>query len=359
MYVREEHSLLVKTEVQAYAVSGPREKFKPIAYEVRELGPEDVQIKIAFCGVCHSDVHQARDEWGASIFPMVPGHEIVGKVEAVGSKVSKVRVGESVGVGCMVDSCGICEYCLSGEEQFCKKGTTFTYNSRLPDGSTTKGGYATGIVVKEHFVLKIPASLDLAKAAPLLCAGITTYSPLHHWKVGNGQKVGIVGLGGLGHMGLKIAHAMGAQVVLFTTSLKKREDALRFGADEVVLSQDEAAMRARAGTFDFVLDTVSAPHDLNQYLALLRRNGTMTLLGVPPAPPTIEVGNLIFRRGSLAGSLIGGIAETQEMLDYCGRHGIASEIEMIPMQQIDTAFDRMMKSDVRYRFVIDLASLNG
>jgi uncharacterized zinc-type alcohol dehydrogenase-like protein len=349
--------LLVKTNVQGYSVSGAHEKFKPIAYELRDLGPEDVRIKIAFCGVCHSDVHQARDEWGGAVFPLVPGHEIVGEVEAVGSKVTKVHVGESVGVGCMVDSCGECEYCLSGEEQFCKKGTTFTYNTRLPDGSTTKGGYATGIVVKEHFVLKLPGGLDLAKTAPLLCAGITTYSPLHHWKVGKGQKIGIVGLGGLGHMALKLAHAMGAHVVQFTTSLKKREDARRLGADEVVLSHDEGAMAAQAGTFDFILDTVSAPHDLNQYLELLRRNGTMTLVGVPPVPPTIEIGNLIYRRGSLAGSLIGGIAETQEMLDFCGRHGITSEIEMISMQQIDTAFDRMVKSDVKYRFVIDLASL--
>jgi uncharacterized zinc-type alcohol dehydrogenase-like protein len=351
--------LPVKTQVQGYAVGSAQDKFKPMSWDLRELGPEDVQIKIAFCGVCHSDVHQARDEWGGSMFPLVPGHEVVGHVEAVGNKVTKFSVGDAVGVGCMVDSCGECENCKADEEQFCKKGTIFTYNSKLPDGTITKGGYSTGMVVDQNFVLKIPKNLDLAKAAPLLCAGITTYSPLHHWKVSKGQKVGIVGLGGLGHMGLKFAHAMGAHVVQFTTSLSKKDDAMRLGADEVVLSNDAKAMEAQAGTFDFILNTVSASHDLNQYLALLKRNGTMTLVGVPPQPPTINVGNLIFRRGSLAGSLIGGIAETQQMLDYCGEHNITSDVEMIKMEEIDKAFDRVVKSDVKYRFVIDLASVKA
>lgn len=347
----------VKTQAHGYAVNGLHEKFKPFSYDLREVGPDDVKIDIAFCGVCHSDVHQVRDEWGGATFPMVPGHEIAGHVSAVGSNVTKFQVGDLAGVGCMVDSCRECDNCKAGEEQFCRKGANFTYNSKLKDGSPTYGGYADSIIVDQAYTLKLPKNLDLAAVAPLLCAGITTYSPLHHWKVGKGQKVGVVGLGGLGHMGLKFAHSMGAHVVQFTTSLNKKDDALRLGADEVVLSSDENTMKAHADSFDFILNTVSAPHDLNAFLQLLNRNGTMCLVGVPDKPPTIEVGNLIFRRGCLAGSLIGGIAETQEMLDYCGTHNIVSEIELIPVQDVDKAYDRMVKSDVKYRFVIDLASL--
>ncbi len=346
---------IVSTKVHGYAVSGAHAPFAPLTYALRELGPSDVKIDIAYCGVCHSDVHQARNEWGGSNFPMVPGHEIVGHVSAVGNQVKKFRVGDRVGVGCLVGSCGECDNCMAHEEQFCRKGPTFTYNSPLPDGSFTYGGYADGIVVDEAFTLKIPENLDLAAAAPLLCAGITTYSPLRHWNIEKGQKVGIVGLGGLGHMGLKFAHAMGASVVQFTTSLNKKDDALRLGADEVVVSTDENAMAAHAGSFNFILNTVSAPHDLNPFLNLLTRNGTMTLVGVPPKPPTIDISNLIFRRGSLAGSLIGGLAQTQEMLDYCGKHNITSDIEIIAPSAIDQAFDRVVKSDVKYRFVIDLS----
>ena len=297
---------------------------------------------------------------GAALrFPMVPGHEIAGRVTAVGPQVTKFRVGDLAGVGCMVDSCRQCDNCKAGEEQFCRKGASFTYNSKLPDGTPTYGGYANSLVVDQAYALKLPTNLDLAATAPLLCAGITTYSPLRHWKVGKGQKVGIVGLGGLGHMGLKFAHAMGADVVQFTTSAHKKEEALRLGADEVIVSTDSAVMQKHLGTFDFILDTVSAPHDLNAFLALLNRNGTMVLVGMPDKPPTIEVRHLVMSRGSLAGSLIGGIAETQEMLDYCGEHGITSDIEIIPIQQIETAYERVLKSDVKYRFVIDLASINA
>ena len=347
----------VAVQAYGYAVDAAKAKFKPFDFEQRAVGPTDVAIEIAFCGVCHSDVHQVRDEWGGSMFPMVPGHEIVGRVTEVGSDVRKFKTGDLAGVGCMVDSCRECDNCRAGEEQFCRKGANFTYNSKLKDGSPTYGGYANRIVVDEAFTLKIPENLELAAVAPLLCAGITTYSPLRHWKVQAGQKVGVVGLGGLGHMALKFAHALGAHVVQFTSSLHKKEDALRLGADEVVLSNDPEAMKAHAGTFDFILDTVSAPHDLDQFLGLLTRNGTMTLVGVPDKPPTIQVGSLIFRRGSLGGSLIGGIAETQEMLDYCGEHGIVSDIELIPMQKIEEAYDRMVKSDVKYRFVIDMKTL--
>lgn len=347
------------TRTHAYAVSAVAVPFTPFSFDERPLGPSDVAIDIAFCGVCHSDVHQVRDEWGGSIFPMVPGHEIVGTVRAVGNAVTKFRTGDRVGVGCMVDSCRSCDNCKAGEEQFCRRGPTFTYNSRRADGSVTYGGYADSIAVDEAFVLRIPDNLDFAAAAPLLCAGITTYSPLHHWKVGKGQKVGVVGLGGLGHMGLKFAHALGAHVVQFTTSLAKRDDALRLGADEVVLSSDDDAMAEHLNSFDFILDTVSAPHDLDRFLALLQRNGTMTLVGVPDRPPTVAAGSLIFRRGSLAGSLIGGIAETQAMLDYCGARNITSEIELIPIQKLDQAYDRMVKGDVKYRFVVDCSSIKG
>jgi uncharacterized zinc-type alcohol dehydrogenase-like protein len=340
-----------------FAAPGAKEMLAPFTFTRRDPGPSDVVIEIAYCGVCHSDLHQVRDEWGGAIFPLVPGHEIVGRVTAVGSAVKKFAVGDLAGVGCMVDSCRTCEACSDGEEQFCVRPAVFTYSSLQNDGTPTYGGYSDKIVVDEAFTLKISPKLDLAATAPLLCAGITTYSPLRRGKVGPGKKVGIVGLGGLGHMGLKFAHAFGAHVVQFTTSLAKKDDALRLGADEVVLSTDPQAMAAHAGTFDFILDTVSARHDLDVFLDLLKRGGTMTLVGVPEHPPALGAGSLIFKRASLAGSLIGGIAETQEMLDYCAEHGITSDVEMIPMSAINDAYERMLKSDVKYRFVIDLATM--
>jgi len=347
------------TASRGYAALQARDPLAPFAFERRAPGPTDIQIAIAFCGVCHSDLHQVRNEWGGAIFPMVPGHEIVGAVVAVGSEVTKFAVGDRAGVGCLVDSCGTCANCADGEEQYCTTGATFTYNSRDATGAPTYGGYANDIVVDEAFALTIPASLDLAGVAPLLCAGITTYSPLRHWKVSAGQKVGVVGLGGLGHMALKFAKAFGAHVVQFTTSQGKVEDAKRLGADEVVLSTDPAAMKAHAGSFDFILDTVSAPHDLMGFIAMLTRDGTMTLVGVPDVPPTIHPFVLIGGRRSLAGSLIGGLRETQEMLDFCGEHGITADVEVIAMQTVDAAYERMLKGDVKYRFVIDLATLDG
>jgi alcohol dehydrogenase (NADP+) len=319
-----------------------------------------VRIEILHCGVCHSDLHQVRDEWGRGHFPMVPGHEIVGRVSAVGSAVKKFKEGDLVGVGCMVDSCRTCASCAEGLEQYCESGFTGTYNAFERDGVTpTYGGYSDSVVVDQAFVLRIPKGLDPAGAAPLLCAGITTWSPLRHWQVRAGQKVGIVGLGGLGHMGLKFAHAFGARTVLFTTSPGKSEDARRLGADEVVISKNRDELRKHLNSFDFILDTVSAPHDLNQFLVLLKRQGTMTLVGLPDKDPVLKGGALIFRRRSLSGSIIGGIAETQEMLDFCGEHGIVSDIEAIRMEQINEAYERMLRSDVKYRFVIDLASLKA
>jgi alcohol dehydrogenase (NADP+) len=344
---------------RGYAAQQASAPLAPFAFERRTPGPKDVQIEIAYCGVCHSDLHQAKNEWGGSFFPMVPGHEIVGVVTAVGSEVTTVAIGDRAGVGCLVDSCRTCASCRDGEEQYCTPGATFTYNSKTPDGGITYGGYANNIVVDEAFVLTIPAALDLAAAAPLLCAGITTYSPLKHWKVGPGQKVGIVGLGGLGHMGLKFAKAFGAHVVQFTTSTSKIADAKRLGADEVVLSNEPNAMQAHAGTFDFILDTVSAPHDLTAFLNLLKRDGTMVLVGVPDVPPVIHPFPLIIARRSLAGSLIGGVAQTQEMLNFCGEHGIVSDVEVIAMDTINVAFERMLKGDVKYRFVIDMATLGA
>lgn len=311
--------------------------------------------------ICHSDLHTARGEWEGTLYPCVPGHEIVGRVTAVGAEVTKFKIGDIAGVGCMVGSCGHCASCADGEENYCETtGFVGTYNGAdAITGGHTLGGYSDHIVVDEGFVLKIThPEADLAAVAPLLCAGITTYSPLRHWKVAPGQKVGVVGLGGLGHMGVKIAAAMGAHVVVFTTSPGKRDDALALGAHEVVVSRDADQMAAQANSFDFILNTVAAPHDLDAFMALLKRDGTMTLLGVPAEPhPSPNVGNLIFRRRQLAGSLIGGIAETQEMLDFCNEHGLTSDIEIIPIQEIDTAFDRMVRSDVKYRFVIDMASL--
>ncbi len=347
---------MVKTS--AYAAQSATSKLTPFTFERRAPGPHDIQIDILYCGVCHSDLHQARNDWQGSTFPMVPGHEIIGRVVAVGDHVKKFKAGDIAGVGCMVDSCRECVNCKDDLEQFCVEGPTFTYNS--PDkisGGMTQGGYSDKLVVDESFALKVPASLDPAGAAPLLCAGITTYSPLRHWKVSKGQKVGVVGLGGLGHMAVKFAHAFGAHVVLFTTSPNKKDDALRLGADEVVVSKNASEMAEHANSFDFILDTVSAPHDVTAYIALLKRDGTMTLVGVPPENMSIPAFNLIGKRAQLAGSLIGGIAETQEMLDFCGKHNILSDIEMIDIQDINEAFERMLKSDVKYRFVIDMKSL--
>ncbi|MBS1969282.1 MAG: NAD(P)-dependent alcohol dehydrogenase [Bdellovibrionales bacterium] len=346
-------------KAKAYAAPSAKAPLAPFSFERRDLRANDVHIEIQYCGVCHSDVHQARDEWGRGIFPMVPGHEIVGKVIAVGNNVKKFKVGDFAGVGCMVDACLDCRSCREGLEQFCERGFVGTYNSKEKDGTPTYGGYSSSIVVREEFCLSIPKNLDLGAVAPLLCAGITTYSPLRHWKVSKGQKVGVVGLGGLGHMGVKLANAMGAHVVVFTTSPSKVEDAKRLGAHEVVISKDLAQMKAHTGTFDFILDTVSAPHDYDLYLSLLRRDATMVLVGLPDKPPELHAGALIMGRRSLAGSLIGGIQETQEMLDFCGDHNIVSDIEMIPIQKINEAYDRMVKSDVKYRFVIDLKSLNN
>ena len=344
----------------SYAAHAARAPLAPYRFERREPREHDVVIEILYCGVCHSDLHTVRDEWGTGSYPIVPGHEMVGRVTRVGGGVSKFSPGDLAGVGCMVDSCRQCANCKDDLEQFCMQGATFTYAGKdRVDGSPTQGGYSSQIVVDEAFVLRISDKLDLAAVAPLLCAGITTWSPLKHWKVGKGSKVGVIGLGGLGHMALKLAHAFGATVVQFTTSPSKREDALRLGADEVVLSNDPEQMKAHAGSFDFILDTVSAPHDLNGYLQMLKRDGTMTLVGLPETPPTIHGGALIFGRRALAGSLIGGIAETQEMLDFCAEHGIVADIEKIRIQDINEAYERMLKSDVKYRFVIDMASLKG
>ena len=342
----------------SYAAASAKAPLAPYRFERRDPRELDVVIEILFCGVCHSDVHTVRDEWGQGEYPIVPGHEIVGRVTAVGKGVTKFKVGDMAGVGCLVDSCRECASCKEDLEQFCEKGFTLTYAGKdRHDGTVTQGGYSNQIVVDEAFTLRISDKLDLAAVAPLLCAGITTYSPLKHWKVGPGSKVGVVGLGGLGHMALKLAHAFGAKVVQFTTSESKRADALRLGADEVVLSNNAEQMKAHAGTFDFILDTVSAKHDLDSYLQLLKRGGTMTLVGVPDKPAELGAGALIFGRRQLAGSLIGGIAETQEMLDFCAEHGIVSDIEKINIQDINVAYERMLKSDVKYRFVIDMASL--
>ncbi|MDY7577832.1 NAD(P)-dependent alcohol dehydrogenase [Herbaspirillum sp. RTI4] len=342
-----------------YAAQAADSGLAPFSFERRDPGAHDVQIEILFCGVCHSDLHTVRDEWHNAIFPVVPGHEIVGRVTAVGSHVKKFMVGQIAGVGCMVDSCQHCGSCDEGLEQYCENGFTGTYNDpEKQTGGQTYGGYSNNIVVNENFVLHVSEKLDPAAASPLLCAGITTFSPLRHWKVGPGHKVGIVGLGGLGHMGVKLAHAMGAHVVLFTTSVSKKADALRLGADEVVISKDPEQMAAHLNSFDFILNTVAASHELDAFLVLLKREGTMTLVGVPEFPhPSPSVANLIFKRRHLAGSLIGGIAETQEMLDFCAEHGITSDIELIDIQDINQAYERMLKSDVKYRFVIDMASL--
>ncbi|AEM48441.1 Alcohol dehydrogenase GroES domain protein [Acidithiobacillus ferrivorans SS3] len=348
------------SKVKVYATLGSGMPLIPSEVNRRRLNPHDVQIEINYCGVCHSDLHTARNEWGNTIYPCVPGHEIVGRVSAIGTHVTRFKVGDIAGVGCMVDSCGLCFSCKEGEEQYCEGGFTFTYNGPMfGTGDNTYGGYAQNIIVKESFVLHIRHDeKDLAGVAPLLCAGITTYSPLRYWGAGPGKKVGIVGLGGLGHMGIKLAHALGAYVVLFTTSVNKTQDGKRLGADEVVISHDHQQMAAQVNSFDLIINTVAVPHDLNQFLSLLTRNGTMTLVGVPATPhPTFKTYDLIRNRRQLAGSLIGGIRETQEMLDFCAEHSIASEIELIPINYINEAYERMLKSDVRYRFVIDMSSL--
>jgi uncharacterized zinc-type alcohol dehydrogenase-like protein len=339
-----------------YAAASAKEPLAPFSFERRDPGPNDIVIEIQYCGVCHSDIHQARDEWGGSIFPMVPGHEIVGTVVKAGSAVRKFKEGDHAGVGCMVNSCGQCVNCLAGEEQYCQKGAVWTYNSR-DNRVPTYGGYSNVIVVQESFALRISPKLDLAATAPLLCAGITTYSPLRHWKIGPGMKVGVVGLGGLGHMALKLAHSFGAHVVQFTTSPGKKADALRLGADEVIVSSDPEQMKKHRNSFDFILDTVSAQHDMGALLNLIKLNGAMTLVGIPNQPISLSVRGLIGGRRSLSGSSIGGIRETQEMLDYCAEHGIVSDIEMIPISKINEAYERVLKSDVKYRFVIDLATL--
>ncbi|BCT93217.1 zinc-binding dehydrogenase [Lysobacter helvus] len=345
---------------KAYGAPAGDKPLEPMDIQRRAPGARDVQIEIKYCGVCHSDLHTVRAEWGGTQFPCVPGHEIVGHVTAVGSDVKSYKVGDTVGVGCLVDSCQRCASCAEGLEQYCENGFVGTYNGPTDDPpGYTFGGYSQRIVVDEKFVLKIRHPEDqLAAVAPLLCAGITTYSPLRHWKAGPGKKVGVVGIGGLGHMGIKLSHAMGAHTVAFTTSEGKRQDALDLGADEVVISKDPAQMAKHAGSFDFILNTVAAPHDLDAFTALLKRDGTMCLVGAPPTPhPSPNVAVLIFGRKAIAGSLIGGLPETQEMLDFCAERGIVSDIEMIKVQDIDHAYERMLKSDVKYRFVIDSATL--
>ena len=348
-------------EVKAYGTEAAQAPLNQMGINRRKPTPHDVEIDILFCGVCHSDLHTARSEWGPSLYPCVPGHEIVGKVINVGGHVSKFKVGDIVGVGCMVDSCRECEYCEQGLEQYCESGMTGTYNSpdKFLDNTPTFGGYSESIVVDENYVLRVPENLDLAATAPLLCAGITTYSPLRHWNVQPGEKVGVVGIGGLGHMAIKIAKAMGAHVVAFTTSESKFAEAKRLGADEVVLSKDAQQMAAYRGKLHFILDAVSAQHDINALLALLRVDGSLALVGAPEQPLPVAAFSLIPGRKSFAGSMIGGIPETQEMLDFCGKHDITADIEIINIQNINEAYERMLKGDVKYRFVIDMASLKN
>jgi len=347
--------------VFGYAAQSPTSPIAPHHFTRRDPRSSDVVVEILYCGVCHSDIHQARDEWGGSIYPMVPGHEIIGKIAEIGAETSKFKVGDIVGVGCMVDSCQHCSACKADLEQYCEEGATLTYNGRdRHDQLPTYGGYSERIVVSEKFVVNIPDGLDPKSAAPLLCAGITTYSPLRHWKIGENHKVAVVGLGGLGHMGLKFAKAFGADVTLFTRSAGKEEEARRLGADHVVLSTDEEQMKAVANSFDFILDTVPSQHDLSPYIATLKLDGTLCLVGqLEPIEPTIHSVNLIMGRKSLTGSGIGGIAETQEMLDFCAEKGVTCDVEMIDIQGINEAYDRMLKSDVKYRFVIDIASLKA
>ena len=343
---------------KGYAAHHSHSPLAPFTFDRRDPGASEIAVEILYCGVCHSDLHMARNEWGNAVYPLVPGHEIVGRITGVGSAVTKFKAGEIAAIGVIVDSCRHCAPCNRGEEHFCDEGATLTYASpdRI-DGSITMGGYSNNYVVDERFAHHVPENLNLAAVAPLLCAGITTYSPLVHWNVGPGKKVGIVGLGGLGHMGLKFDHSFGAHVVQFTTNLRKREDALRLGAEEVVLSTDKDAMKAHLKSFDFILDAAAAPHSLDPYTALLKQDATMCLVGLPEEFPVVNVGNLIFKRASIGGSMIGGMPETQAMLDYCGEHNIVSDIEVISMEQINEAYERLLKQDVKYRFVIDMSTL--
>jgi alcohol dehydrogenase (NADP+) len=349
-------------KAKAYSVSSPTSRFGSTTIPRRDPTDHDVQIEILFCGICHSDLHQARNEWSGmmpTVYPCVPGHEIVGRVTKVGAAVTKFKPGDLAAVGCMVDSDGTCPECQAGFEQFCNN-FVLTYN--FPDshlGGVTYGGYSDSIVVKDRFVLRVPDNLDLAGAAPLLCAGITTYSPMRHWGVTKGKKVGVVGLGGLGHMAVKFAHALGAHTVVFTTSPGKKDDALRLGADEVVLSRDANDMAKHAGSFDFILDAVAAEHDINAYINMLARDGNLTMVGAPATPLPVAVFGLLFRRRSFSGSIIGGIAETQEMLDFCSQNNIISDVEVIPIQKVNEAYERLVRSDVKYRFSIDMASLKS
>ena len=343
---------------KGYAAQNAQTPLAPFTFSRREPGATEIAIQILYCGVCHTNIHMARNEWGQSMYPMVPGHEIVGRVTGVGAGVKKFKAGDLAAIGVIVDSCRKCAPCGRGEEHFCHEGPTLTYAAAdRVDGSITMGGYSNNYVVDERFALMVPANLDLAGVAPLLCAGITTYSPLRHWKVGPGMKVGIIGLGGLGHMALKFAHSFGAHTVQLTTSPKKVEDAKRLGADEVVISKDEAQMKKHAGSFDFIIDAVSAPHAMEPYLELLKQDATLTIVGLPEKPPSIDIFHLITKRISVAGSMIGGMPETQEMLDYCGKNNITADVEVIPIEKINEAFERMLKQDVKYRFVIDMSTL--
>lgn len=344
--------------VKAYSAPAADAPLGVVDISRREPGPKDIQMEILYCGVCHSDIHTAKNEWGGTIYPVVPGHEIVGRVINVGSEVTKFKAGDLAGVGCIVDSCGTCPQCEMGDEQFCEVGMVGTYNGKGKDGQVTKGGYSKEIVVDEHFVLSIPENLDLKAIAPLLCAGITTYSPLSRYKIGPGQKVAVVGLGGLGHMAVKIAAAMGAEVTVLSTSDNKKEDAKRLGATHFVNSKNKETMKGLANHFDFILNTVSAKNDYNELVELLRTKGTMVLVGAPPEPSAISGFSLLIGRRAIAGSLIGGIADTQEMLDFCSKHNIVSDVEMIDISEINEAYERILKSDVKYRFVIDMASLS-
>lgn len=342
---------------KGYAAMSAKEKLQPFSFERRDVGPHDVLITISHCGICHSDIHQARNEWGISLFPMVPGHEIVGTVAQVGTAVNTFKVGDRAGVGCFVDSCRTCTACREGLEQYCDGGTLWTYSGQDKSGQITQGGYSTQIVVDEQYVLRIPSALSLAGAAPLLCAGITTYSPLRQWGVGRYHKLAVVGLGGLGHMAVKIAQAMGTEVTVLSTSESKRQDAKRLGAANFAVTSDPQTFTKLQGYFHYVLDTVSAPHDYNAYLNLLKTDGTMILVGAPETPTPVEAFSLIFKRRRLAGSLIGGIKETQRMLDFCAQHQVESDVEVIPIQQVNEAYERVLRGDVKFRFVIDMASL--
>lgn len=343
---------------KGYAAQNAQSPLAPYTFSRREPGATEIAVEILYCGVCHTDLHMVRNEWGQSIYPMVPGHEIVGRVTGVGSAVKKFKAGDVAAIGVIVDSCRKCVPCGRGDEHYCLEGPTLTYAATdRVDGSITMGGYSNNYVVDERFAHTVPANLDLAGVAPLLCAGITTYSPLRHWKVGPGMKVGIIGLGGLGHMALKFAHSFGAHTVQLTTSPKKVEDAKRLGADEVVISKDAEQMKKHAGSFDFIIDAVSAPHAMEPYLELLKQDATLTIVGLPEKPPSIDIFHLIGKRISVAGSMIGGMPETQEMLDYCGKNNITADVEVIPMKKINEAFERMLKQDVKYRFVIDMSTL--